>query len=1040
MEADNKISEISKDIASKFISRSLIIGLGGTGQNIIKELRKRILERYGEFPRLIDFLSIDTTLMDFDSANHTYTYNREVFSNQKYNVDKEDFTRLMVGNIASYLSENNRTYKFVNKEAVSKLSSLMSNKGANGFRVLGKMYLLINHPEVLKIIKAKIENIRNIEESDKTAVEGYKTASKDISVFIVGSIAGGTCSGAFLDLAQLVNIAFGEGHNDNTFGIFMFPAFFEDKPNTENKYINGYAALSELDYILEPGNINPNDPKIVNHFDNHDYPIDKKLFQNVFLIDNKTSNDLSLTVNEAVSYVSSFIANSICVPADRIQESFVNNTHCNHTHKKRRRNYSSLSFLEIYFDRESFRNYLLDYLVDKKIESFLIPDSRQEILKKAQDFITNNSLDEGREADIAAKKNDLIDNIIKLEDQIFVSLIIGSVDTGSDASTKVVEEKDKLINKLKETVSSQLKKFESTKGDIIKMMESSLEEIMYSQGFITNIPLFVDYLREDFVAMSKLLESEITLHKKTIDSIEKELNNISKRIKENSRKGFAGIGSKLDLQEKEIKNYQSLVSGKNRSADDLSNTNLKLQILQLQRKEAGVSFYNILINKLNEFYRTSMDKKRNTVIEGRFVEMRELYYKYKSVINLSVASYKPVEIDKFRINLHAFLKKEININHKALNWEKNESNTPDIPIEELFKLKVKEINVEKVIEDFKIKIENNIPSHAFISRLKFGKLLPIDDVFLYFYGDGKDIDNAAQLEKFPQLKVFEAVQNKMCFLWKHKNISTENTDPDENSGASVALTPQQVNIIGVYNTDKHIFDGNHKYKTLLNFNFHTTTANNDPDKIFIIGLESAIAAFHIESTEIMYKDFLARQEVYCSTDTRLEPNLIQMIVPDPVNLKADEAWAYGWLLGLIVNKDKRIKLLITDRKFAADNSIDIDSEGYYDYFAIKKQRSSDLAVCRKAFSQNTLLVEYFDKECLKLREVDLEDTKNKIMHWINDKKIWDEEIRGKKEISMTPAEKKVIIEEISTLIKSFEKLNSRGRRIGIDSNNKIIIS
>ncbi|MBE0652365.1 MAG: hypothetical protein IH594_01125, partial [Bacteroidales bacterium] len=46
---------------SKFVSRSLIIGLGGSGQNIIKEVRKRIYEKYGEIPRLIDFLAIDTT-------------------------------------------------------------------------------------------------------------------------------------------------------------------------------------------------------------------------------------------------------------------------------------------------------------------------------------------------------------------------------------------------------------------------------------------------------------------------------------------------------------------------------------------------------------------------------------------------------------------------------------------------------------------------------------------------------------------------------------------------------------------------------------------------------------------------------------------------------------------------------------------------------------------------------------------------------------------------------------------------------------------
>jgi hypothetical protein len=280
----------------------------------------------------------------------------------------------------------------------------------------------------------------------------------------------------------------------------------------------------------------------------------------------------------------------------------------------------------------------------------------------------------------------------------------------------------------------------------------------------------------------------------------------------------------------------------------------------------------------------------------------------------------------------------------------------------------------------------------------------------------------------------------LCFLWKHKNIDTENTDRNEEKGGStVTLKPQEIIYLSVYDTKNYIFDKMHKYSALINVRVNGETSNNDPDKIIITGLESAISAFHIESVKTMYKEFLARQEIYSATDTRLEPNLIQMIYPDPTNKKADKAWAYGWLLGLIVNKDKRIKLLVNDSRYAADHNFNIDSDGYYDYFYHKKQASSDLAVCKKAFSQNDLLVEYVSKETEKIIDLDLENVKIKIQKWINEKGVWDETIRGKKEISMTSDEKKSINEEIATILESLERLNNRGRKIGIDGLTKKIV-
>ncbi|MBQ3734423.1 MAG: hypothetical protein II859_10735 [Bacteroidales bacterium] len=40
---------------AKNISKTLIIGLGGTGQTVIREIKKRMLRTYGEIPDLVKF-------------------------------------------------------------------------------------------------------------------------------------------------------------------------------------------------------------------------------------------------------------------------------------------------------------------------------------------------------------------------------------------------------------------------------------------------------------------------------------------------------------------------------------------------------------------------------------------------------------------------------------------------------------------------------------------------------------------------------------------------------------------------------------------------------------------------------------------------------------------------------------------------------------------------------------------------------------------------------------------------------------------------
>jgi len=191
---------------SKFIRRTLIIGLGGTGQQIIQDIRKRLLERYDEIPPLIDFLGIDTDNRAIDLDPFIYTFDNVQKVTKSYILDADDMCSLNVTNFAKELKTGSKVYENIDYEKAYPLLSLMKGLGASGFRVLGRMYLLANHSDLSNnYIFRKIETIKSVELASIASNNKYLTNDRgELTVYIIGSLAGGTGSGTFIDIANLV--------------------------------------------------------------------------------------------------------------------------------------------------------------------------------------------------------------------------------------------------------------------------------------------------------------------------------------------------------------------------------------------------------------------------------------------------------------------------------------------------------------------------------------------------------------------------------------------------------------------------------------------------------------------------------------------------------------------------------------------------------------------------------------------------------------------------------------------------------------------
>ena len=91
----------------KVITKSLIIGIGGTGQEIIKEVKKSLFERFNEIPPAIKFLSVDTDERKEDVEMFPYEYLGELQPEVKIDINEGEFVRLFApDNARHFLSQS----------------------------------------------------------------------------------------------------------------------------------------------------------------------------------------------------------------------------------------------------------------------------------------------------------------------------------------------------------------------------------------------------------------------------------------------------------------------------------------------------------------------------------------------------------------------------------------------------------------------------------------------------------------------------------------------------------------------------------------------------------------------------------------------------------------------------------------------------------------------------------------------------------------------------------------------------------------------
>lgn len=245
--------------------KTLLIGLGSNGYDVVNSLVKRLNWEYGGLDRVpwLKVLCLETA--DYSPDN----------------VLGDDAKHIRVGP-NDYLQLFSQPQLFDPKIELSRWLDLgvqavspAITAGAANVRMLGRLAFLFE-PNVTMVhdeVRTRLLALRNLSPEEALrkrgnlpdgtnppvefrAVNNNNGAnSESVVVYIIGTLCGGTCSGSFIDMGYLIQNKFGQGSGGNPLAsecvaVLSLPHKDHDPTGARRQRANAYAAGVELNHFL----------------------------------------------------------------------------------------------------------------------------------------------------------------------------------------------------------------------------------------------------------------------------------------------------------------------------------------------------------------------------------------------------------------------------------------------------------------------------------------------------------------------------------------------------------------------------------------------------------------------------------------------------------------------------------------------------------------------------------------------------------------------------------------------------------------------
>ncbi len=227
------------------VRRSIFVGLGGTGNEVIRRLKREMVRHgFGDLPAF-QYAVLDTVAFDekpgMDSRMH-------LRNGEEY---------IYIGNYSpNEVLKNLDGWPVIgNWWGGSKKTSLVTvDEGAGQMRAVGRMGFFYHFDMLEAKLRQMAQTIMNVGTRETAFEREFEVANQGPIIYLVFSLCGGTGSGLFLDVAYVLRHLLTSSDSPPTIvAVAMLPGPYlqaiRSLPQQERIQANAYAALTELERL-----------------------------------------------------------------------------------------------------------------------------------------------------------------------------------------------------------------------------------------------------------------------------------------------------------------------------------------------------------------------------------------------------------------------------------------------------------------------------------------------------------------------------------------------------------------------------------------------------------------------------------------------------------------------------------------------------------------------------------------------------------------------------------------------------------------------
>ncbi|NJL39108.1 MAG: hypothetical protein HC899_21930 [Leptolyngbyaceae cyanobacterium SM1_4_3] len=232
-------------VEEKSMVPTVLVGVGGTGAEVLSRMRRLIEESYGslrKFP-IVSFLWIDT--------NIDYKLDDQQAAGSPLQ-DHEKHWASVSGNEVRNIMSNMERFPWIESWFPQELERSINalEAGAGQIRAYGRFAFFYNYAKIRDRFNEACSRVKG-HESEMQKQYGIRIGGNALNVFVVGSLSGGTGSGMIIDLAYCIRSWLRGQSSSSITAIVPMPTAFSGIKVGEAVLANGYAALMELSYFSD---------------------------------------------------------------------------------------------------------------------------------------------------------------------------------------------------------------------------------------------------------------------------------------------------------------------------------------------------------------------------------------------------------------------------------------------------------------------------------------------------------------------------------------------------------------------------------------------------------------------------------------------------------------------------------------------------------------------------------------------------------------------------------------------------------------------